>query len=344
MSDINIISSSGSLLNLDYRAITGADTVGTSDIASAIRITSGTFTLAFTAVATLGDKAWGIIENKGTGDVTLDPSSSEQIDGVTSWVLYPGGVILWWVDGAANIKTSLLAPMEKVFTSSGNFVVPGCGSFVDDVAWGGGGSGGCRSTTGNATGGGGGSRARGRRNLSDYGVAGATVAVTIGAGGTAITSSNANGNAGGDTTIGALLTARGGGAGSQGGSGASRSGGVGAGLNANATADIGGASSSTSAVVHAGTDFGGAPGGGGATSDVMQAGGDSFDGGAGGGSTANGTVTAGGTARGSGGNGGTGATGSNASPGSQPGGGGGAARSTGNSGKGGDGKAAIRVS
>lgn len=129
-------------LGVAYRAITTTDTVGTGDRTGIVRITgASSFTLAFSAVATLGAGAWGIIEHTGTGEVTLDPDSTEQIDGLTTWKLYAGGVILWQCNGS-GFTTRLLAPMTATFLASGTFTKPGCGSRALVTAWGAGGSGG----------------------------------------------------------------------------------------------------------------------------------------------------------------------------------------------------------
>jgi hypothetical protein len=140
--------------NMARRTITSADTVAGSDKGQVIEITSGTFSLAFTAAATLGTGFWSIITNTGNGNVTLDPNGSETIDGATSWVLYPGGSVLVVGDGSV-FHSVLLAPMMVTFTSTGSFVVPGCGGHVLVELWGGG-AGGARGASGNTANGGGG--------------------------------------------------------------------------------------------------------------------------------------------------------------------------------------------
>ena len=60
-----------------------------SDIGKVI-IATGTFTQTFDAAATLGDGWWINYRNDGTGIITLDPNSTEQIDGATTLKLYPG--------------------------------------------------------------------------------------------------------------------------------------------------------------------------------------------------------------------------------------------------------------
>lgn len=59
-----------------------------SDYAKAF-IFTGTFTQTITAAATLGDGWWVELRNDGTGVITLDPNSSETIDGATTLKLNP---------------------------------------------------------------------------------------------------------------------------------------------------------------------------------------------------------------------------------------------------------------
>ncbi len=73
-----------------YRTISGADTVVASDLGKLIIATAGTFTLALTAVATLGQYFGCDVLNAGTGIVTLDANSTETINGATTQLLFPG--------------------------------------------------------------------------------------------------------------------------------------------------------------------------------------------------------------------------------------------------------------
>lgn len=50
----------------------------------------GTFTLAFTACATLTDGWWINVRNDGAGNITLDPNLAETINGAATVVLLPG--------------------------------------------------------------------------------------------------------------------------------------------------------------------------------------------------------------------------------------------------------------
>ena len=347
--------------NMTRRTITTTDTIVSGDKGNVVEATSGTFTLAFTAAATLASGFWCIVTNSGTGDVTLDPNGAELIDGLTTWVLYTGGTILLICTGTA-FETILISPMRKIFTGSGTFTKPGAGTSVLLEAWGAGGSGG-RGGTGEG-GGGGGAGAYVTRPQVSFSTLGTTETVTIGGGGTAITTNDTSGNAGGNTTIGSLLTAFGGGAGGGAGAGATFFGGGGGGgnetvggnggvdtegtaggLTQTTTASnvsgggIGGANANTSKSV-----FGGAGGGdGGIGATVGNAGSTSFfGGGGGGGGSSAGAAGAGGTSRYAG-NGGAGANaGNTATAGTQPSGGGGGS-CTGNSGAGAAGQVVITV-
>ena len=117
-----------------------------------IDITSGTFTQTFTSAATLGNGWFCYIRNSGTGDITLDPSGSETIDGLTSFKMYPQEVRLIKSNGT-NLTSTVINSFYKVFTASGTFTKPPGYSALAGMLWGGGGGG---SLTTGATGGGGG--------------------------------------------------------------------------------------------------------------------------------------------------------------------------------------------
>lgn len=61
---------------------TGAYTVVAGDLGSVINCTSGTFTVSLTAAATLGSGFNCWVWNTGTGVITIDPNSTETVDGV----------------------------------------------------------------------------------------------------------------------------------------------------------------------------------------------------------------------------------------------------------------------
>lgn len=72
-----------------------------ADKGKLIDITSGTFSQTFAASATLTSGWWCYIANNGTGVITLDPNSTEQIDGGTTLAMHRGEVRLIHCDGSA---------------------------------------------------------------------------------------------------------------------------------------------------------------------------------------------------------------------------------------------------
>lgn len=111
-----------------------------SDMGKLIDITSGTFTQTFTAAATLGTHWFCHIRNSGTGDITLDPNGSELIDGLTSYVMYPGETRLVTCDGT-GFYSIVLTSFYRTFTSTDTFVKPPGYNRLQGLAWGAGGGG-----------------------------------------------------------------------------------------------------------------------------------------------------------------------------------------------------------
>lgn len=93
--------------DIAYLAKTGAYTVTAADKGKLIDCTSGTFTLSFSACATLGANWISYIRNSGTGVITLDPSGAETIDGVATFALNPGAICLIQCDGSTLRKSGL---------------------------------------------------------------------------------------------------------------------------------------------------------------------------------------------------------------------------------------------
>lgn len=273
-----------------------SNTVLTSgNAASLIDITSGTFTQTFDACAALGNGWWCYIRNNGTGDITLDPAGSETIDGLSSFVMYPGEVRLVMCDGT-TLQSVVVNAFSKTFTANGTFTKPPGYAQFSGLLWGGGGGG---STS---VGGGGGACVP--FTLPSSAVS-ASTAVTV-------ATASATGGQGGDSSF-AGVTAYGGANGTS-----STFGGGGGGAFSAGSGQIGGAPSSSgfnggngsgsTGVVGVSSAYGG--GGGGRSS----AGGQSLYGGGGGGSSA-GTSVFGGSGGASGaagsapaGGGGTGST------------------------------------
>ena len=189
-----------------------------ADNSTLINITSGTFSQTFTAAATLGSGWFCYIKNAGTGDITLDPNSTELIDGLSTYVMYPNECRLVQCTGTA-FTSVVLSPFFKTITSTQNFISPpGYSSCGLKMTGGGGGGGGGRrgaASTLRKGGGAGGSPATIRRSIVNI-AAGTSSSVAIGAGGSggaAQTTNSTDGNAGstgGNTTFGTLFTAIGG--------------------------------------------------------------------------------------------------------------------------------------
>ena len=77
-------------------------TLALSDHKRLIRITgSGGITFDMTAVATLGDGWFVDLRNDSSGNVTLDPASTEQINGASTLVLSAGQSCKVWCTGSA---------------------------------------------------------------------------------------------------------------------------------------------------------------------------------------------------------------------------------------------------
>lgn len=281
--------------------------LGVADKGDLIDITSGTFAQTFSAAATLGDGWFCYIRNSGTGDITLTPNGAETIDGLTSFVMYPGEARVVQCDGSV-LRSVVLKGFTKTFTASGDFIKPpGYGAF-EGLMWGGGGSGRKHSTSSNKSGGGGG----GCVPFSFIESAlSATEAVVIGAGGTAISADATDGIAGGDSTFNGL-TAYGGPAGTNSGV---------LGGTAFTTAAIAVCSSTGGATASVAAFYGGGAG-------LVAAGvGHTIHGGGGGGGVTSGDVLIAATATMFGGAGGAGVVaGAGGVAGTAPGGGGGATK------------------
>lgn len=172
-----------------------------ADRQTLVDITSGTFTQTFSPAASLGNGWFFYMRNSGTGDVTLDPDSAETIDGLASFIMYPGEARLILCDGTKFISV-VLQGYQKRFTASGTWVKPPGYSRHSGIAHNGGSSGEKSSGGIQARGGGGGGAYP--FTLADS-FLGATETVTIGAGGAAVSAVSTAGNIGGVTSFGTWI-------------------------------------------------------------------------------------------------------------------------------------------
>lgn len=65
-----------------------------------VLVATGTWTLSLTAAATMGDGFIVYVRNAGTGIITVDPNSTETIDGATTARMFPGESWMLVCDGA----------------------------------------------------------------------------------------------------------------------------------------------------------------------------------------------------------------------------------------------------
>lgn len=221
-------SSAPSAARITRSARTSNTILGAADRGTWVDITSGTFSQTFTAAATLAAGWWCYLSNSGTGIITLDPDGAEGIDGLTSYLMYPGEMRLVQCSGAA-FTTAVVRPFYLAATASGTFTTPPGYKAISIQAMGagsggGGGGGGGSGRADNATdpGGGGGAGGAGgtsgqiaRKTLAasllaasvSYVVGAGGAGGTVGGGGAAsVASTGTDGTAGGAGSSGAAST------------------------------------------------------------------------------------------------------------------------------------------
>lgn len=310
-------------------------------------------TFSFTAAATLGSGWACYLYNAGTAELTLDPNGSETIDGLTSYIMYPGEVRLVQCSGTA-FTTLILNGGAAVFNSSGSWKrPPGYSAFEVDIISGGA-AGSARATTGNAAGGAGGASYRFTVPASALVAVGSTETVTVGGAAAGVSGSNngTKGNNSAFTVNGSAITV----AGPDPTAGDNTNGATTTAVKQSYGGAISGLLSGTQNIFywqHTGDTvaavgtllYGGGAGGDVTSGAIPAAGGNSIHGGGGGGgcsSTAGGTRTGGTSVTAGAGGAGGANTGGNGTDGTAPGGGGGGAVQGGTSGAGAPGRVTIR--
>lgn len=300
--------------------------ISLGDRSKLINITSGSFTQTFDSAIVLGIGWYCWIKNSGTGDITLDPSGTETIDGLSGFVMFPGEHRLIMSDGS-NLLSVVISPFFRRITSTyTNMPIPPGYKRFKIRAWSAGASGQrTNSASTISVGGAGGGCVEADLPASSFST---TETVTIGAGGNQVTTV-ANGNPGGDTSFGSILISYAGNSWVQGGS--CFDGFIGISTN-NAELVYAGANGITPAVIP--TIYGGSSSSSDASANAANS---LFGSGCGGSLNASAVVRTPGIST-FGGNGGPAASASNGTAGTQPGGGGGATQTGTQSGAGANGE------
>lgn len=280
---------------LGYSSKSAGYTAVEADRGSIIEFTTAGVTLALTAAATLGAGWHCIIVHSGldTDALTIDPNSSETIDGMSTLTMYAGEVRRLRCDGS-NFTTVMEKGGRARFTSSGSFILPSKVTALKVHAWGGGGGGGganggsAGANRGGGGGGGGGAHVMGDVLPADIGSPGTSVSVTVAAQTTAANGGSAGngtaGSQGGTSSFGSLLYAYGGGPGAQGTTSGGDGGGGGGGASSTTSRTQGYPLNSGTGVLSSSGTAGG-PGGQAGTADAGSA---EFGGGGGGRGTTSG--------------------------------------------------------
>lgn len=183
-----------------YRTTSSTTTLAAADLLGRVELTGSTNrTWDITAAATLTGNWSCVVHNNSTAILTLDPNSTELIDGLSTLVMYPGEMRRVDCTGTA-FKTAVLNGFVATFDGSGSFTVPtGYRAFMVELISSGQ-SGASRTTTGNAGGGAGGLYCYAIAPTSSFVAAGSTETVTVG--GTSVgVSGNSVGNAANASSI-----------------------------------------------------------------------------------------------------------------------------------------------
>lgn len=116
--------------SMPVTAISTNYTSGTSDRAKVLVWTGGAGTISFDTAPSLGSDWFVNIRNSGTGDLTLDPSSSESINGASTLVLSPGDSAIvvtdgvqFWTIGFGQSAVYAFSLLQIDVSGSGNYTL-----------------------------------------------------------------------------------------------------------------------------------------------------------------------------------------------------------------------------
>lgn len=137
------------------RAATANSSVSTSDLGKAIRC-SGTFTLTMLSASAAGSTGNVLIKNDGSGKITIVRSSSDTLDSLSTYVMYPGEARIFLSNGTDGWTSVVMSAFCATFTvSEAAFIWPPGYRAFQGIGWGGGGSGGDATINISGSGGGG---------------------------------------------------------------------------------------------------------------------------------------------------------------------------------------------
>lgn len=222
--------------------------ITSADIGKLLTYTSGGFTVALGAAASIGAGSQFAIKNNSAGNIILDPNATELFDGQSTTILYPGDFIWFLCDETSFITIKHTSTATFTLTSSQSLAIPFGLNFVEVKLVSGGGGGGSGNNTSSSTramggqgGGGGGGAVK-----TFYAPSAGTATIVVGAGGTASGLLAQPGGNGGSSsfTLGSLVVSATGGAGGQAGQtnnhGTPATAGAGSGGDTNYTGGVGG--------------------------------------------------------------------------------------------------------
>lgn len=116
--------------SMPVTAISTNYTSGTSDRAKVLVWTGGAGTLSFDGAPVLGSDWFVNVRNSGTGDLTLDPSSSEQINSASTLTLSPGDSAIvvtngvqFWTIGFGQSAVYAFSVLSIDISGSGDYTL-----------------------------------------------------------------------------------------------------------------------------------------------------------------------------------------------------------------------------